>query len=63
MRLLFPNLPRVWRYLVYLAVLGCCLAFGQAPPKNITVFLIGDSTMANKASSTFPETGWGMPFT
>ena len=27
------------------------------------VFLIGDSTMADKVSADFPETGWGMPFT
>ena len=34
------------------------------PQKNkITVFLIGDSTMANKEVKAFPETGWGMPFT
>ena len=27
-----------------------------------TVYIIGDSTAANKASRTFPETGWGMAF-
>jgi len=31
-------------------------------PKKITVWLIGDSTMANKEVKSFPETGWGMPF-
>jgi lysophospholipase L1-like esterase len=31
-------------------------------PKHITVYLAGDSTMANKDVKTFPETGWGMPF-
>jgi len=31
-------------------------------PKKITVWLIGDSTMANKEVKAFPETGWGMPF-
>jgi lysophospholipase L1-like esterase len=30
--------------------------------RQVTVYLIGDSTMANKAVSTYPETGWGMPF-
>lgn len=30
---------------------------------KITVFLIGDSTIANKEISAYPETGWGMPFT
>ncbi|WP_222912985.1 rhamnogalacturonan acetylesterase [Natrinema sp. SYSU A 869] len=29
----------------------------------ITVHLIGDSTMADKAASDRPETGWGTPFT
>lgn len=28
-----------------------------------TVFIIGDSTAANKLSTAYPETGWGMPFT
>jgi lysophospholipase L1-like esterase len=32
------------------------------PPKRTTVWLIGDSTMANKEIRAFPETGWGMPF-
>jgi pectinesterase len=30
--------------------------------KKITVWLIGDSTMANKEVKAYPETGWGMPF-
>ncbi len=29
---------------------------------KITVYLIGDSTMADKEVSAYPETGWGMPF-
>jgi lysophospholipase L1-like esterase len=29
---------------------------------RITVYLIGDSTIANKAVTAYPETGWGMPF-
>lgn len=33
-----------------------------APPDSITVYLIGDSTMANKETKALPETGWGMPF-
>jgi len=32
------------------------------PQKKITVYLIGDSTMADKEVSAYPETGWGMPF-
>lgn len=38
----------------------CLTAF--APEKKIKVWLIGDSTMANKEIKAFPETGWGMPF-
>ncbi len=30
--------------------------------KKITVYLIGDSTMSNKKTEAYPETGWGMPF-
>jgi lysophospholipase L1-like esterase len=37
------------------------LAF-TLPPKKTTVWLIGDSTMANKEIRAYPETGWGMPF-
>jgi lysophospholipase L1-like esterase len=31
-------------------------------PKNIKVFLIGDSTISVKEVRAYPETGWGMPF-
>lgn len=31
--------------------------------RHIKVYLIGDSTMANKEIKAYPETGWGMPFT
>jgi lysophospholipase L1-like esterase len=30
--------------------------------KPLTVYLIGDSTMAIKETKAYPETGWGMPF-
>jgi lysophospholipase L1-like esterase len=32
------------------------------PPKKITIWMIGDSTMAIKDPKAYPETGWGMPF-
>lgn len=38
------------------------LAFAMPPKKKITVYLIGDSTMAIKNVKAYPETGWGMPF-
>lgn len=31
----------------------------SAPPRPITIWLAGDSTMAEKASEKRPETGWG----
>jgi len=31
--------------------------------KRIKIYLVGDSTIAQKAVNKFPETGWGMPFT
>jgi len=44
-------------------VIACvfCLAF-VFKQNGITVYLIGDSTMANKPAEVWPETGWGMPF-
>jgi lysophospholipase L1-like esterase len=32
------------------------------PGEKITVYLIGDSTIADKRPGAFPETGWGTPF-
>lgn len=37
-------------------------AFALPSKKKITVWLIGDSTMAKKDVRTYPEHGWGMPF-
>src|SRR4051794_14940885 len=38
------------------------LASFTLPPDKMKVWLIGDSTMANKEVKAYPETGWGMPF-
>lgn len=38
------------------------MSFAIHQKKQIKVYLIGDSTMANKEVKAFPETGWGMPF-
>lgn len=47
----------------YALLLSLLLLVSMAPPrKKITVYLIGDSTMADKRASAFPETGWGTPF-
>src|SRR5438309_2284848 len=37
-------------------------AFCLPPQKRTKVWLIGDSTMADKEIKAYPETGWGMPF-
>ncbi|SIT31617.1 pectinesterase [Filimonas lacunae] len=36
------------------------LAFAAPERKKITIWMAGDSTMANKSPKTYPETGWGM---
>jgi len=40
-----------------------CLSFVNGRERKINVWLIGDSTCANKEIRAYPETGWGMPFT
>ena len=39
------------------------LSFAVPTGRHIKVWLVGDSTMANKETKAYPETGWGMPFT
>lgn len=46
----------------YLALVVLALVAFTFVPDKITVYLIGDSTMADKPTSVFPETGWGMAF-
>lgn len=52
------------RYFLCLLLLGstCALPAFFLPAKHITIYLAGDSTMANKELKAYPETGWGMPF-
>lgn len=45
----------------YLVIISF-LIFSFVEPEPIRVFLIGDSTMANKQPADYPETGWGIPF-
>ena len=42
------------------ACLVILLSFIAQSPKEIKLYLIGDSTMANKQAKAYPETGWGM---
>lgn len=34
----------------------------MVPDKRIKIYMIGDSTMANKVPGVYPETGWGQVF-
>lgn len=47
---------------LFLSLLFLPLPMLVQQPSKTTVYLIGDSTIANKAVSAYPETGWGMPF-
>lgn len=48
------------KLILLLAVLFLCSAF-KADKPVITIFMIGDSTMANKSlTGGNPERGWGM---
>lgn len=38
------------------------ICFAAVGEKKITIYMIGDSTMANKQPQKYPETGWGMVF-
>lgn len=49
-------------YLFLLATL-LLAAFSSDKKKMIKVWLVGDSTCANKSVAAYPEAGWGMPFT
>lgn len=49
--------------LVLLLTVTCLLVTSFIePPAKITVYLVGDSTIADKDPAKFPETGWGTPF-
>ena len=43
-------------------IFSAFLLFSFTATEHMRVFLIGDSTMADKIPADFPETGWGMPF-
>jgi lysophospholipase L1-like esterase len=36
--------------------------FAPLEKNHIRIYLIGDSTIAEKTTNKYPETGWGMPF-
>ena len=42
-----------------IVLLAVVLAACSSKPEKLDVYLIGDSTMANKKAEVYPETGWG----
>jgi lysophospholipase L1-like esterase len=55
-------MPTVLARLAFALIALLTAATARAAPPALTVWLIGDSTMAQKAPGEAPETGWGMPF-
>lgn len=52
----------IMKKICYLWFLLFILFTGCSSSKLITVYTIGDSTMANKKPEVYPETGWGQQF-
>jgi len=48
--------------LIVISVLFVIAAFSFKSTGKINIWMIGDSTMANKKANAAPETGWGMVF-
>lgn len=56
------NYRNIMKYF-FLPVLILVLGFDvNQQPDQITVYLVGDSTMSEKEVNAYPETGWGTPF-
>lgn len=51
-----------YRPLYLFTLLFLLSSFSLPKQQSITIWLIGDSTIAIKDPKTYPETGWGMPF-
>ena len=49
-----------YNFLGLLSIAAISISFFSVKP--ITLYMIGDSTMAVKLPKAYPETGWGMPF-
>jgi lysophospholipase L1-like esterase len=46
----------------FLLCLFPLMSFFLLPQGKIKIYLAGDSTMSDKETKAYPETGWGMPF-
>lgn len=57
-----PCQSKIYRLSLAIAMLGGFALSFIPPKKKLTIFLAGDSTMADKKVSAYPETGWGMSF-
>jgi lysophospholipase L1-like esterase len=53
---------KVINHKIALVLIGLFLISFISPKYKIHVFMIGDSTMANKMPEKYPETGWGQVF-
>ncbi|WP_256011629.1 rhamnogalacturonan acetylesterase [Desertivirga xinjiangensis] len=51
--------PYIKHILIGLSILSLCFSIA---PRKMRIFLVGDSTMSEKALTAYPETGWGMIF-
>ena len=47
---------------IILGLFLTCTLMSAMPAKKIKIWLCGDSTIAIKQTTSYPETGWGMPF-
>lgn len=56
------NKYKIWGKGVLLVLTIFIFSAFIQPVKPITLYLAGDSTMADKEVKAYPETGWGMPF-
>jgi len=48
--------------ILLLSIFAFVLFSAYQQDKTITIYLVGDSTMADKDSTKYPENGWGTPF-
>ena len=51
----------IWKWAIPLSA-GLLMSFGLLQEQQTVIYLIGDSTCAEKEVNAYPETGWGMPF-
>lgn len=50
------------KYIVALVAVSMAVSSYILPAQQLTIFMAGDSTMADKKVSAYPETGWGTRF-